>query len=547
VCRHFVCKAPVTDAAGLCDALSEHRAEAAATQPSRVGAAQVGGAASAEATAAYAREFSGRHGAHGYATLGKTGLTVSRIGFGGYRVSDEVADHRAALEHALLSGVNLIDTSTNYADGESERLVGEVVNELSQRGSVNRDRIVIVSKIGYVQGRNFRLASERERQGRPFPEMVKYGKDIWHCIHPEWLSDQLGRSLDRLRLETLDVCLLHNPEYFLSDARKRGQGPLEPLRQEFYRRIGAAFEYLESEVKRGRIQCYGVSSNTSVVPASDPDATDLARMLDRARAAGGEQHHFRVLQLPMNLFEAGAILEKNCSDRRQTVLDCARTNEVAVLVNRPLNAAAGDALLRLADPPAAQTVPVFEDQRAAVQRLEQEFRAQILPALPLEEGVSPHGLFNWARDLADVRARIESLEQFEEIVVGVISPRVDQVMSSIDRAIVGAAAERWADWQRRYVPELQHLLASLAEIAKERNRLRTGKIRKALALHLPAELQDAPLSQLAILALKSAPGVSSVLVGMRQKAYVDDAVAVLSRPPIAEPQRLFEAIAVQEI
>ncbi len=47
------------------------------------------------------------------APLGTTGLRVSRLGFGGYRVADETPEHRAALERALLGGLTLIDTSTN--------------------------------------------------------------------------------------------------------------------------------------------------------------------------------------------------------------------------------------------------------------------------------------------------------------------------------------------------------------------------------------------------------------------------------------------------
>jgi aryl-alcohol dehydrogenase-like predicted oxidoreductase len=78
---------------------------------------------------------------------------VSSVGFGGYRVHDETPEHRDALRRALLSGGNLIDTSTNYTDGGSERLVGAVVNELVGSGKLRREEIVVVSKIGYVQGR----------------------------------------------------------------------------------------------------------------------------------------------------------------------------------------------------------------------------------------------------------------------------------------------------------------------------------------------------------------------------------------------------------
>ncbi|MFO0768301.1 MAG: hypothetical protein U0231_16285 [Nitrospiraceae bacterium] len=47
--------------------------------------------------------------------------------------------------------------------------------------------------------------------------MVKYGEGIWHCIHPAFSPISL-RDLDRLGIATLDVCLLHNPEYFLTAA-----------------------------------------------------------------------------------------------------------------------------------------------------------------------------------------------------------------------------------------------------------------------------------------------------------------------------------------
>ena len=58
--------------------------------------------------------------------LGLAQLTVSQAGFGCYRVSAGVAHHEKALRRALREGINLIDTSTNYADGGSESLIGPV-------------------------------------------------------------------------------------------------------------------------------------------------------------------------------------------------------------------------------------------------------------------------------------------------------------------------------------------------------------------------------------------------------------------------------------
>jgi aryl-alcohol dehydrogenase-like predicted oxidoreductase len=161
----------------------------------------------------------------------------------------------------LCEGINLIDTSSNYADGGSESLVGEVLENLIASGKRSREKIVVVSKVGYLQGQNYELSRERKQEGRPFPELVEYGEGLEHCIHPEFLKDQLNRSLERLKLKTLDFYLLHNPEYYLEWAQKNGHA-LEAARSEYYRRIRNAFEYLEEEVGRGRIRYYGISSNT---------------------------------------------------------------------------------------------------------------------------------------------------------------------------------------------------------------------------------------------------------------------------------------------
>jgi aryl-alcohol dehydrogenase-like predicted oxidoreductase len=281
-----------------------------------------------------------------------------RIGFGGYRVDDATPAHRQALERALDRGCTLIDTSTNYTDGGSESLVGTVLAEREAREPGARRRIVTVSKIGYVQGRNLDLAIERERDGKPFPEMVRYMDGCWHCIDPNFLRDQLARSLRRLRAERLDVCLLHNPEYFLSDAAHRDNFDLETARREFYRRVQDAFAFFEEQVRGGVLGAYGVSSNTVVAPADGAETTSLSRFLEAARAAGGAEHHFQVVQWPMNLFEGGAALERNTGPGGdKTALETAREAGLHVLVNRPLNAILEGRLVRLSDTsPAARAV-----------------------------------------------------------------------------------------------------------------------------------------------------------------------------------------------
>ena len=348
VCQNFTCSAPIVDASDLERALGE--VVLARSTRSIARHALVG-----RATRTGTMGHTERLGAQARAELADTGLLVSGIGFGGYRIDDVHPEHRAALELALRSGLNLIDTSTNYSDGRSERLIGEVLAQLSDRRELNRDQIVVISKAGYVQGRNHALASARKQNGVPFPEMVEYSDGLWHCIHPEWLADQLSGSLDRLGLATLDVLLLHNPEYFLADAAKRGQGPIASVRAEFYRRLEQAFRYLESEVKKGRIAYYGVSSNTAAGAADARDSTDFSRMLAAAEAAAPDGHHFRVLQLPLNLLESGGLFAAN--GQSESVLIQAQRQGVAVLTNRPLNAISDGSILRLAEPARPEVRP----------------------------------------------------------------------------------------------------------------------------------------------------------------------------------------------
>jgi hypothetical protein len=275
-----------------------------------------------------------------YGPLGRVAPRVSRVGFGAYRVDDRSDVHREALREALVSGVTLVDTSTNYGDGHSEVLVGEVVRDVVGRGAVRREDLVLVTKAGYVQGTNQREAILRARSGRPWSGMTEYTRDCWHCISPDFIADQLTASLERLGVPAVDVLLLHNPEYFLMDAAHRGL-PRDAAREEFYGRVKKAFQHLETEVAAGRIRGYGVSSNTLVVPRENEDAVSLERLLESAGAG------FALVQLPFNPLETGAREAIHTADGR-SALDVARSAGLGVLVNRPLNAFSGRSLARFA-------------------------------------------------------------------------------------------------------------------------------------------------------------------------------------------------------
>jgi uncharacterized protein YyaL (SSP411 family)/aryl-alcohol dehydrogenase-like predicted oxidoreductase len=545
VCRNFACRAPVTESADVERALAERGTDGA--EEVRTGiAGRRAGRATAEGTASRAGHVVKRGSSHGYGPLGGTGLTVSRIGFGCYRVDDETPEHREALVKALLRGCTLIDTSTNYTDGRSERLVGSVLAELAGDGRLPRESVVVVSKIGYVQGQNLALAEEREAAGKPFPEMVKYMEGCWHCIHPAFLRDQLTRSLDRLQLETLDVCLVHNPEYFLSDAKKRRGGDLEGARAEFYRRLREAFACLEAQVAAGRIGWYGVSSNTAILPADDPEATSLARMLQAATAAGGSGHHFRVLEVPMNLFEPGAMLTPNTGpDGRHAALALAAEAGIGVLVNRPLTASAGNRVIWLADFHVGEEGEDVAPDAALgrVAALEAEFRGQIASHLQAPQGgMPPADWFRWADQLGALRGRLQGLDHWRQIEEQMIAPMVAQVVHMLDQRLSRPLGEAWQSWRGRYLPELEALLRAFRVRAARESQAVSDAAAVAVNPHLPLARQGEGLSRKALWVLASTPGVSCVLLGMRHPSYVEDAAGVLGWPPLPDVRPIYEAI-----
>jgi aryl-alcohol dehydrogenase-like predicted oxidoreductase len=517
------------------------------------------GCASKQGTARFAARAIAQAGdperSRGYGMLGATGLTVSRLGFGTYRVDTSESAHRSALQDALRSGCNLIDTSTNYMDGDSERLIGSVMKECVATGDVLREEVVVVSKIGYVQGHNLKAAQAREAAGRPYPDMVKYEDGVWHCIHPEFLADQLRLSRDRLGLATVDVCLLHNPEYFLLDAIRRGETDLVALRERFYQRVTRAFMFFEEQVAAGGLQYYGVSSNTVAMPADRSDATSLSRMLDAAAAAaaavGAASHHCRVLQCPMNVFESGAFMTPNTGPGEdQTALDAAQAAGIAVLVNRPLNAMPGprSGMMRLAELPLEDQPVEVTRQLATVRRLEQDYREKIAPAIQhAGQGLAPADFFTWADELERVRPQVQGIEHWEQIEHHRIAPHVNQVLQAVSRHLTGTVAEQWEDWRDRYVPELLGLLQGFRREAMERSRARARLLTDAIDPLLPPMRRHEPLSRKALWIAASTPGVTCVLNGMRSPAYVKDSLAVLGWAPLDDVRPVYERVQSLEV
>jgi aryl-alcohol dehydrogenase-like predicted oxidoreductase len=288
------------------------------------------GCASLEGTARYRDRFKGIASENHFRL--EQNLWLSSIGAGTYLGdADEETDARyaEAIVRAVELGANAVDTAANYRFQRSERSIGAALRELSERG-FKREEIVVCTKGGYLP---FDGAPPRGVRGYVEETFVKPGiasfADIVggaHCMTPRYLQNQLDQSLRNMDLSCVDVYYVHNPESQLS--------AVSP--EEFWRRLRAAFEMLEENVAAGKIKNYGVATWNGF--RAEPDSRDyhsLERMVDAAREAGGDQHHFGFIQLPVNLAMPEALFFQNqkLGDEYVSVLEAAGALGVTVVAS----------------------------------------------------------------------------------------------------------------------------------------------------------------------------------------------------------------------
>jgi aryl-alcohol dehydrogenase-like predicted oxidoreductase len=265
------------------------------------------GRATAQGTLRYAARFQGRTAAGHFREI-PGGLLFSSIGIGTYLGEpDEAADkgYAGAVVAALEGGINVVDSAINYRLQRSERSVGTALKELAAKGFA-RDEIVLCTKAGFLtpdgempDDANEYFSREYIERGIFRPEEIAAG---CHCMTPRYLADQLDRSLRNLGVECVDVFYLHNPETQLSDVS----------RDELKKRIREAFAFLESAVSGGKIGAYGLATWNAFREESKAQGYfSLAEMEEIAREVGGGDHHFRFVQLPVNLAMPEALIRPN--------------------------------------------------------------------------------------------------------------------------------------------------------------------------------------------------------------------------------------------
>ena len=298
----------------------------------------VSGAATAAGTRRFAERFEIAFAPDFYRQA-RSGLCLSSIGMGTYLGEcDDAEDQRYVdvLTAGVSSGLNVLDTAINYRCQRSERAVGRAIRKIFDSNIAKRDEIVVCTKGGYVplEGSPPESRSDYEAylEREYFSASVMSKTDVvagGHCVTLRFLSDQIERSRSNLGVEHIDVFYLHNPEQQLDSLD----------RDHFMRSITAAFSELESQVEAGHIGAYGCATwNGLRSSPSSKNHLSLSRLFEIASQVGGKSHHFRFVQLPVNLAmtEAVRATTQDSAGTPMTLLDLATELGISVVASATL-------------------------------------------------------------------------------------------------------------------------------------------------------------------------------------------------------------------
>lgn len=125
-----------------------------------------------------------------YNNLGKTGLPISRLSFGswitfGNQIENNISER--LMDIAYDQGVNFFDNAETYADGESERVMGDILSKKSW----SRDSYIVSSKVFFGAG-----AKVPTQKG----------------LHRKHIIEACNQALERLKVDYLDLYFCHRPD-----------------------------------------------------------------------------------------------------------------------------------------------------------------------------------------------------------------------------------------------------------------------------------------------------------------------------------------------
>lgn len=323
--------------------------------------------------------------------LGRTGREISAIGFGCWGLSAELWRDtdpevgRRALYLALESGITFVDTALVYGQGESERIVGEVVRALRAR-----DTVVVASKVPPADDRwPARAGSALERV---FPD-----------AH---VTRSVEQSLRNLRLEAIPLAQLH---VWLD----------EWLDGSYWPALRGCMERL---VREGKVLHWGISAN-------DHSPETALRVLDEPVV--------EAVQVIYNLFDRGA---------EQALLARAAERSVGVVARCPFDEGALTGAIGPESrfPPGDFRARYFKDDRPAQVAARVD---RLRPLLGDEARTLPELALRFALARPEVSTVIPGMRRAEHVLANLVAADGRRLTVRLLEELAGHAWDKnWYEW-----------------------------------------------------------------------------------------------------
>ena len=447
--------------------------------------------------------------------LGRSGFMVSPIGFGSLRLKPEDGVYRETLYKALQSGIHFIDTSGTYGNGASEIVIGEVIRDYLGENPEQENSIVLCTKIGLVHGS---ILLEMQKQSQMSQEgCYRVSGNLSYCLTPEFMESQISLSLRRLQRDKVNLVLLKNPEYLMG---------LIPTKKAFKQYLKRAFEHLEVEVIRGRIDHYGISSSAFLNKDISKKFLNLDEIFDLARSVS-KDHHFSVVQVPFNLFETSALFIQN--QNRKTFFEAAGKYDLGVLSCRPLTSRHRNKIYHFITFSGKDEVSIKGYLRKAL--VEVMGLEKIL--LKKKPG---HKNLNWGHELSKNLDEINDWWQWQNYMKKHILPSIEKGIKDLPENT------DWNHWKIHYMNHVQNLLTLITDSLQGIANLRTNQISHYLDEECPVLNGDGKLSNKVTRLYLSLPQINSVIIGLSHPKHMDDLLGIGPIPEEARARQILKKI-----
>jgi len=240
----------------------------------------------------------------------------------------------------------------------------------------------------------------------------------------------------------------------------------------------------------------------------------------------------------LNLLEKAAAVIKNQNDNSKTFFETAVDNNWGIMINRPLNAMNNNKIFKLSNVDVKINITKEELDNSIKQLAdnEKEIHKTLLKKIDKKLFLPMRECLSVGIDLSDGLDKYESIDKYIHIKNSMYLSRANFAVGEIKKTI---KKQKEIEKLESYYKNMNYVVEAVESFfALEINKSKEA-VHQLVNEFLDDEKKKLPLSQKALLLVNSLPQISTTLVGMRKKEYVDDVLKILEYGKIEKAKEYF--------